>query len=358
MKRKLTDEQRRRLAELVAEVNESTKSYRQGAESILAIYEEGLWAEDGSFPAFVQREWPRCKATIYERKKWAEVVKSLEEGNDPSAAADSAEPYDYDGVSLRMVRQLAPLSPEKRRHLFSVARKLEPDAEITAESLRRAKQVAFQPVGSRRDDCHLTLGDFRNYPPEPGRAKLILTDPPFGADWLPHWSDLGRWAEAALMPGGYFCCYCPTLFLPTVLESLAESLEFIWVIARTQRYDGAFIDRLEGRTRWQPIAIFGKPIEVAGKPEIVPPKMCDVLPAGPQERDLFEWQQSTDEAERLISRLTVEGDEVLDCCMATGTVGEAAGRLGRAFRGWEIDEGRFRIAAQRLGQDARPDSWG
>lgn len=63
----------------------------------------------------------------------------------------------------------------------------------------------------------------------------------------------------------------------------------------------------------------------------------------------------TVEAEHVISKLTVEGDTVLDCFMGSGTTGIAALRLKRKFIGIEIDEDRFNVARGNIARAIEVD---
>jgi DNA modification methylase len=63
---------------------------------------------------------------------------------------------------------------------------------------------------------------------------------------------------------------------------------------------------------------------------------------------MHEWEQSTIDAEHVISRLTVENQTVLDPMMGSGTTGAAALKLKRKFIGTEIDADKFEIAEARL----------
>ena len=59
--------------------------------------------------------------------------------------------------------------------------------------------------------------------------------------------------------------------------------------------------------------------------------------------------------EYLIRTYTDPGDVVLDCCMGSGSTGEAARNTGRDFIGIELDPGYFETARQRLGDDKREE---
>jgi site-specific DNA-methyltransferase (adenine-specific) len=58
--------------------------------------------------------------------------------------------------------------------------------------------------------------------------------------------------------------------------------------------------------------------------------------------------------ETLIKMYSNPGQVVLDCCMGSGTTGEAAKRLNRKFIGVELDKKYFQIAKQRISHKTDP----
>lgn len=65
-------------------------------------------------------------------------------------------------------------------------------------------------------------------------------------------------------------------------------------------------------------------------------------------KNYHSWQQSTVEATHIISRLTEEGDTVLDPFLGSGSTGVAALEKHRKFIGIEIDPETYKIAENRL----------
>jgi DNA modification methylase len=62
-----------------------------------------------------------------------------------------------------------------------------------------------------------------------------------------------------------------------------------------------------------------------------------------------EWQQSPLEAQHVISKLTIEGDVVLDPLMGSGTAGIAALKEGRKFIGIDKDAEVLQKGRDRIG---------
>ena len=55
--------------------------------------------------------------------------------------------------------------------------------------------------------------------------------------------------------------------------------------------------------------------------------------------------------EYLINTYTREGETVLDNCMGSGTTAIACMNTGRNFIGFELDEGYFNLANERIAQN-------
>lgn len=68
----------------------------------------------------------------------------------------------------------------------------------------------------------------------------------------------------------------------------------------------------------------------------------------PPKKVFHNWQQSTDEAEYLISKLTLKNQVIFDPMMGSGTNGIAALKLGRKFVGIEKDPEVFKVAKNRI----------
>ena len=66
-------------------------------------------------------------------------------------------------------------------------------------------------------------------------------------------------------------------------------------------------------------------------------------------KELHPWEQSITEANYVISKLTFQGDAVLDCFMGIGTTGIAALNQNRQFIGIEKDTKVLQIAKAQIG---------
>lgn len=172
---------------------------------------------------------------------------------------------------------------------------------------------------------------------DPGSVDLVFTDPPYPAEFIPLWSDLGELAAKALKPGGLLVAYSGQMFLPEAMYRLAEHLDYWWMFAIT--HVGAFF-QLKARhvqVGWKPILVYRKP---GGE---LPPWVTDLVTEGVREKSGHDWQQSEAEAAYWVERLTEPGGLVVDPFLGSGTTAAVAHNLGRRFAGCDIDP----LAVQR-----------
>lgn len=81
----------------------------------------------------------------------------------------------------------------------------------------------------------------------------------------------------------------------------------------------------------------------------------DLIESETPDKILHKWQQTLIEAEKIISRVTVENQVVLDPMMGVGTNGIAALKLKRRFVGIEKDKVRCSIARGNISEFRKPE---
>ena len=77
--------------------------------------------------------------------------------------------------------------------------------------------------------------DFRELLPrgivQTGSVGLVLTDPPWGKEFLPLWADLAVFTEQALSDDGLLVAYLGSGDLPKKLAALGSKLEFVSMVS-------------------------------------------------------------------------------------------------------------------------------
>lgn len=200
------------------------------------------------------------------------------------------------------------------------------------------------------DGWKLLLGDFRDRLAElpAGSVNVIVTDPPYPAEYLPLWGDLGREAARLLVRGGVLAARCGHLFLPDVLKTLGEHLDYGWVYA--EPLPGSNVRFLGRRiaVAYQPWVAFSNGPWPAGQLEWHP----DLLTESPRTKARYVWEQKPTVAAELIATLAAPGQDVLDPFAGSGSYGIAALGVGCRWIGVELDPAGHAQAAERLSRAA------
>ena len=179
--------------------------------------------------------------------------------------------------------------------------------------------------------------DFKQTKLNESSIDLILTDPPYEEKWLPNYSDLAVLAAKTLVQNGSLVTYCNQTQIPQIIQYIQNmGLTYWHTIAVI--LENTFARNFPRRIvyKYKPLLWF-----VKGKRTKDSDFLSDVIYSKKPLKDNHPWQQSNVEAEHVISRLTTEGQTVLDPMMGSGTTGIASLKLSRKFIGIEIDAQKF-----------------
>jgi len=185
-------------------------------------------------------------------------------------------------------------------------------------------------------DVEVRRGDFRDVlaDVEPGSVALVLTDPPYPAEYLPLWADLAAWSAESLVVGGSLVAYSGQSHLPEVLDRVRPHLRYWWTLAllhhQTQSIPGKYV-----AATWKPVLWFVR------ERRATQTMLIDSVQGGSARKtvptgDDGSWAQGVEELAPIISGLTAPGDLIVDPFAGSGTVGLAALRYGRRFIGAEV----------------------
>jgi ParB-like chromosome segregation protein Spo0J len=213
------------------------------------------------------------------------------------------------------------------------------------QELINAKPLLDLPEGNVR----LLQGDFVEKSKDfiaDNSIDLIFTDPPYGKEQIQLYNSLAIVASRVLKDGGSLVTYAGHHAVPEIIQIMKNSdLTYWWPIAI--KLSGPFA-RFYPRNisiKWKPLLWF-----VKGNKTNAVDFISDYIESKSPEKCLHEWEQSTFEAEHVISKLTVENQIIFDPMMGSGSTGIAALRLRRKFLGIEIDQETFEIATTRIGK--------
>jgi len=220
---------------------------------------------------------------------------------------------------------------------------------------KRRKEIAARPLPTIvSDDVIIEHTDLRKQTIKDGSVDLLLTDPPYGKDSLPLWSDLAVKAKSCLKPGGLLVAYSGVSTLPEVFRRLSDHLEYVWTLSIVLAKGRTFIRKIQGRCRWRPVLLFCNGTYNPTR------SFVDSSFGICKEKELHEWQQGISEARRLIDKFSEPRDLVYDPFGGSFTNALAAFERGRRFIGCDIEEQNVRLGKHRLAdaikeaQDLKP----
>jgi site-specific DNA-methyltransferase (adenine-specific) len=212
------------------------------------------------------------------------------------------------------------------------------DRQAEAGRVARAREDAAQlPVRPTVDIRH---GDFRDVLTDIGDVDAVITDPPYGRDYLPLLGDLAKWADQALSPDGILAVLFGQTYLPDVYQYLEGYRPYRWTMAYLTPGAGYASHTARVQSNWKPVLIYG-----GG------PRFADVLSSTGTDagaKDLHYWGQDYGAFHTLIERLTRPGQTVADPFCGSGTTLLAAHALGRHAIGSDIDADHVSTARERI----------
>ncbi len=255
------------------------------------------------------------------------------------------------GVSerrLRVARELAQQAPDLAARVEAGGLPLRAAKGWVERRAARAELAAAPPAVLPSGGAEVWAGDafeLADRIPE-GSVDMILTDPPYGTEYLDLWPRLGQLAARVLRPGGFLIAYVGHLFLRPELEGLASGgLEWWWAACITFRGQCPAIRVRRVRTGWHPVAIFRQPGGHGA------PWFSDLFVTDPRpQKGLHPWQQSLGPARSLVRRFSFPGALVIDPFAGAGTFSVAAVLEGRRTLGIELDPEHAATARARITQ--------
>ena len=287
-------------------------------------------AESGKTAEQVATVFGVDSRTVYRAAEFAAAFEQLESVSpDAARRVESGEVKDAKTMLPKIEPDLLPKVAER------IARG-ETRVQDAVERIRREERQTTRPVlQGVYDGLDIRRGDFREVLADlPDRSvDIILTDPPYTQEYLPLWDYLGAFAARVLKPTGVLLAYSGQLHLPQVIAMLTKHLRWWWMCAI--RHAGASGYIIAGGRRiindWKPLLIL--------TPRDAPPlnaQFNDLIEGGGRQKELHNWEQSTDEAVRILQTFGQPNALVVDPFAGSGSFGRAALQAGMRFIGAEI----------------------
>ena len=256
-------------------------------------------------------------------------------------------------VSERKVRQ----AQEVRKADPDVAHQVEMGAlelgaalkQVRRKKKAKAKATVPPDLPAASDRYRVIHAEFQRADVGIASADWIVTDPPYGKEFLSLYADLSEFAARVLKPGGSLLAMVGQSYLPEILQLLSRHLTYHWTLAYLT--PGGQAVQLWARrlnTFWKPLLWFTE-----GKYE--GDWMGDVCQSRPNDNDKthHRWGQSESGMADIIERFTHPGQTICDPFCGGGTTGVVAVRMNRLFVGVDRDGDAVATTLQRLAEVAR-----
>ncbi|KCZ71592.1 DNA modification methylase [Candidatus Methanoperedens nitroreducens] len=219
--------------------------------------------------------------------------------------------------------------------------------EIKKEEKKQARQQAesdrLLELSSVTKRYRIIHDDFRNADIEPESIDLILTDPPYPAEFLVLWQDLAVFAKKVLKPSGFLIAYSGELHLHKVFEYLSKELIYYWTVSLVHNGNTQIVHARNAVCQWKPILIFQKaPFKKIDQ------TFKDVLKGSGREKENHEWQQGEEELEPLINTFSKTGETILDPMAGSGTTLIMSLKLQRTGIAIEKDTAHIETIQRRV----------
>lgn len=191
----------------------------------------------------------------------------------------------------------------------------------------------------------LLLGDFREVGKQipDNSIDMIFTDPPYLKDYLYVYPALADFAMMKLKDGGRLITYTSSMHLPEIIEAFKDKLKFVsYYVVEQSHNQVAMLWGCQIMTYTKLLLFYCKG---KYKPHSA---TVNLIASKYQGKKYHGWQQSTLEAQYLITYLSKENQTVCDPMMGGGTTAIPCLILNRKFIGIEIDPKTFEIAQNRI----------
>jgi site-specific DNA-methyltransferase (adenine-specific) len=270
---------------------------------------------------------------------------------------DTVSPTIPDGISKKQSSryQQAATVPEQvfEEHL-TAARKSDDRRKLTSASIMRlakqqtartweaAEAEAVAALPDLPDGCRVETARMEDFLPTLTAVDAVITDPPYGEEYIPLYGTLARLAKEALAADGILAVLCGQYHLPRILSEMVAHLPYRWMVSYLcpgGRSCQIWSQKIN--TFWKPVLLFGA----------APAWSVDVVRSDTNDnggKRFHKWGQGLGGMAALVRALTKPGQLVCDPFLGGGSVGIAALTQGRKFAGCDLDPNHIKTARRRL----------
>lgn len=253
--------------------------------------------------------------------------------------------------TLGMVKTIQEKAPEEVKQKLATGEvsinaaykeiKKEEKKEQKEKQIKLIKQQAKQ---FKNSDIKIFNKDFRELKIQDSSIDLILTDPPYPAEYLHLWKDLFVQAKRILKPNKFLVAYSGQMYLDEIFKYAFEAgLDYYWMI-NIEFTKKPLVHGRKVLNEWKPILVFQNGLKQHNR------VFSDKISMKYTEREMHDlnWGQTVEPFEFLLDRFSNANDLIYEPFAGTGTTLLACKNTNRKCIGTEIKKEYIDLIKGRL----------
>lgn len=216
--------------------------------------------------------------------------------------------------------------------------------EKKEEKEKKIKQIKESAKEFENTDIKIYNKDFRELKIEDSSIDLILTDPPYPAEYLHLWKDLFIQAKKILKPNKFLIAYSGQMYLDKIFKYADEAgLDYYWMI-NIEFTKKPLVHGRKVLNEWKPILVFQNGLKQHDR------VFSDKITMKYTEREMHDlnWGQTIEPFEFLLDRFSNTQDLIYEPFAGTGTTLIACKNTNRKCIGTEIKTDYIDLIKGRL----------
>jgi hypothetical protein len=291
------------------------------------------------------------KAKEKERIRKTTSQKSDESLQEVSTKKELAKVASVSHDTISKVKKIQEKAPEEVKQKLATGEvsinaaykeiKKEEKKEQKEKQIELIKQQAKQ---FKNSDIKIFNKDFRELKIQDSSIDLILTDPPYPAEYLHLWKDLFVQAKRILKPNKFLVAYSGQMYLDKIFKYAFEAgLDYYWMI-NIEFTKKPLVHGRKVLNEWKPILVFQNGLKQHNR------VFSDKISMKYTEREMHDlnWGQTVEPFEFLLDRFSNANDLIYEPFAGTGTTLLACKNTNRKCIGTEIKKEYIDLIKGRL----------
>ena len=216
--------------------------------------------------------------------------------------------------------------------------------EKKEERNKKIQEVKASAKEFENTDIQIFNKDFRELEIQDSSIDLILTDPPYPAEYLHLWKDLFIQAKRVLKPNKFLVAYSGQMYLDKIFKYADEAgLNYYWMI-NIEFTKKPLVHGRKVLNEWKPILVFQNGLKQHDR------VFSDKISMKYTEREMHDlnWGQTVEPFEFLLDRFSNTQDLVYEPFAGTGTTLLACKNTNRKCIGTELKTDYIDLIKGRL----------